>query len=91
MTAEAFVRWAESYYGEYRPVVKAELLEWLSEKPAHLIAGLRLEVRDTFSTQYRTPPDVAILNKLKTDHSQLIYDRGREALQIAEHKQKRLT
>lgn len=87
MTPEAFVRWAESYYGEYRPVVKAELLEWLSGKPAHLIAGLRLEVRDTFSTQYRMPPDVAILEKLKR---QSTYDRGREALRIAEQKQNRL-
>lgn len=85
MKPETFVRWAEDYYGKYRPVVKAELTTWLSAKPPHLIAGLRERVRDEYSNQYRMPPDIALLKPLSSQ--QETYDRGRRIMELASEKQ----
>ncbi len=73
MTADNLVLWFEKYYGEYKPVVKVEVLEWLKDKSQVFIIGLRIAVRDTYSNQYRIPPDVAILNKYRCQDT---YDRG---------------
>lgn len=83
MTAETFVRWAEAYYGDYKPVVKAELLRWLSERPPYFIAGLRERIRDEYSNQYRIPPDIAILNQYRNQET---YDRGRNILALSADK-----
>jgi len=78
-----FVRWVEGYYGDYRPVVKAEVLHWLAERTPHFIAGLRERVRDEYSNQYRMPPDIAILNQYRNQET---YDRGRAAMQLEADK-----
>lgn len=61
MTSEAFVAWAEAYYGEYRPVVKAEVLRFLEERGPVFTAGVKDKVMKEYSNQYRNPPDVAQL------------------------------
>jgi hypothetical protein len=83
------VKWAEGYYGDYRPVVKVEVLRWLEERSEFstcFIDGLRIMVRDSYSNQYRMPPDIAILERYR---NQATYDAGRKALQIASERTER--
>lgn len=87
MTAEQFIRWAESYYGEYKPVVKEEVFQWLDERQEFFISGIREMVRDNFSNQYKTPPDVAVLNRFRVQET---YDRGRDIYQLAEEKRRQI-
>ncbi|MFA5377276.1 MAG: hypothetical protein WC455_16115 [Dehalococcoidia bacterium] len=83
MTAEQFARWAEGYYGKYNPIARAELITWLGDKEPHFIAGLRLRVRDEYSNVYRMPPDIAKLREIHYHDTQLTYDTGRRAMEIA--------
>jgi len=83
LTIDYLVHWFEAYYGEYKPVVKAEVLEWLKDKSQVFIIGLRIAVRDTYSNQYRIPPDVAVLNKYRCQDT---YDRGYKLIEASEQK-----
>lgn len=89
MTADQFLTWSENYYGKYNPVVKEELRTWLSEKKPYYVAGLRIYVRDHFSTKWGKPPDVAICIEFHTHACQEIYDNGYKL--IAADSQKRIT
>lgn len=83
MTAKEFVAWAEAYYGEYRPVVKIELIDWLEERGHPFIEGLRERVREEFSNQFRIPPDIAALSKFREQET---YDRGYDVIEMANTK-----
>lgn len=83
MTPAQFVKWSEAYYGDYRPVVKVELLRWLEERGEPFISGLRIRVMHEYSNTYRMPPDIA---KLKEFIEQTTFDEGRKVLQLAGEK-----
>lgn len=85
MTGQEFVKWSEAYYGDYRPVVKAELLRWLEERSALFITGLKNRVMREYSNQYRIAPDIAVLEKFR---EQGTYDAGRKVLQLAGEKKR---
>ncbi len=63
MNPELFVKLAEGYFGEYRPVVKAEVLRELHTWDARSLEKLWEEAKRTVGTQYKTPPDVCFIEK----------------------------
>lgn len=79
MTIATFIKQLEGYYGDYRPTVRAVVLQWLqSRKPTeHELAGLFAELVTEYTSQYRTPPDVAIMRPLlrriqeESDHNRI--------------------
>jgi hypothetical protein len=90
MTAEHFVTWAEKYYGTYNPVVREDLRTWLAEKQPLFVAGLRIYVRDHFSTKWGKPPDVAICVEYHQKAAQEIWDAGRAVLELGAELQARM-
>jgi hypothetical protein len=84
MKPAEFIRWAEAYYGNYRPVVKEELLVWLTDKKELFITGLRERVKKEYSNQYRIPPDIAILEGFT---GQATYDEARRVLKLTAENQ----
>lgn len=66
MTIPEFIANLEEYYGEYRPAVRAVAIQWLQSKkpPAALLSKLYAQVVLQCSSQYRTPPDVAVMKPM---------------------------
>jgi hypothetical protein len=81
MTPLQFVSWAEAYYGNYRPIVKEELLVWLADRGEVFITGLRERAKKEYSNQYRIPPDIAILEGFRQQET---FDLGRKLIESAE-------
>ena len=77
MTAEIFVKLAEEYFGEYRPVVKQEVIYKLMDWEPWAIAQLWDEARDEIESKYKTPPDIYFIQ-----HSATIADRIENARQL---------
>ncbi len=102
--AERFVKWVESYYGNYRAAVRKEVIRILSDYSMGELAELKDEILVAFSTQYRIPPDVAAIKKTMIGYRHdnpptplldemeriLLTDQRREAA-IEREKQRRLT
>lgn len=66
MTAEMFVKLAEEYFGEYRPVVKHEVMHKLFPWEPWAIAALWDEARETIESKYKTPPDIYFIQHSAT-------------------------
>lgn len=74
-----FVERIEGYYGEYRPAVKPVVVQWIrSQQPTDTeLSRLFAELIKTHTSQYRTPPDVAIMRPVlqqiqgETEHERL--------------------
>ena len=67
MTAKDFIIWAENVYGEYRTMMKQEVLAVLSEWDQQSIYELRKETLREFDDKYRTPPGVHYISKSESD------------------------
>lgn len=68
-----FIADLESYYGQYRPAVKAMIVEWLAKLGDPWPTQERLDflyvgITDVFSTRWRTPPG-------KADFKEFLRDR----------------
>jgi hypothetical protein len=63
MTVMELVRYFEDYYGKYKPVVKAELITYLSAQSDAFLIGVKQQVISDVSYVYGKPPDVALLDK----------------------------
>lgn len=65
MTVEEFMREAQEYYGPYNPGVKKYVVKWFSSKMLSdsKIGVIWAETLKTCSSSYKTPPDVAVLEK----------------------------
>lgn len=63
MTVETLMQNLEAYYGEYRDAVRPIVVQWLrSQRPTDAeLSRLFAELIKTHTSQYRTPPDVAIM------------------------------
>jgi hypothetical protein len=67
-----FIADLERYYGQYRPAVKAMIVEWLAGigKPwptQELLDYLYDGITNVFSTRWRTPPSKADLREFLRD------------------------
>jgi len=58
MKAIEFIGWAEAYFGEYRPIVKQEVFDYINGWKDEEIDTLRNEAKTSVETKYKTPPDV---------------------------------
>ena len=69
VTVEEFIGRIEGYYGEYRPAVKPVVVQWIRSQRAgsQELTRLFAELVKTHTSQYRTPPDVAIMRPLLLD------------------------
>lgn len=63
MTVNEFIQWVGGYYVPYNRVQEMEVKHYLSKFSGEFIERLKEEVKYSFSGQYKTPPDVAILVK----------------------------
>lgn len=66
MTIDQFLQAVEGYYGQYRPQVRPVVEQWLrSQRPGtQALSRLFAELVQTQTSQYRTPPDVAIMKPM---------------------------
>ena len=62
VNAEDFVAFIEAYYGRYRPLVRKVVLAWCADVEP-MIGRIRDEVIRTYSTRWKEPPDVAVLEE----------------------------
>lgn len=74
MTPDLFIRWAESVFGEYRPAMKQEVLNWLRPHDEYFIAALRDVTLREHPSVYKVPPGVHELEAFKLES----YERGHE-------------
>lgn len=68
-----FIAELESYYGQYRPAVKAMIVEWLAKigdpwPTQERLDFLYVGITDVYSTRWRTPP-------AKADFKEFLRDR----------------
>ena len=63
MNVEQFISNIEGYYGEYRSAVKPIVMQWIFSQHASgpELSRLFAELVKAHTSQYRTPPDVAIM------------------------------
>ena len=63
MNVEQFILNIEGYYGEYRSAVKPIVMQWIFSQHASgpELSRLFAELVKAHTSQYRTPPDVAIM------------------------------
>lgn len=60
-----FITEIEKRYGKYSEILKAELVIYLPAKVRQSeLQGLFWKIREEFSTQFKTPPDITMINKL---------------------------
>lgn len=64
-----FLKWAEAYYGPYRPVVKAEVADYLARVDEQSVEALRQVLVRRYSTAWGRPPDVAKLLEMREEAS----------------------
>lgn len=83
MKQASFLKWAEAYYGPYRPVVKAEVAGYLQRAGEQEIEALRRVLVRRYSTAWGRPPDVAKLLELREEvnlhHSAMVTQERIEA------------
>lgn len=61
--AESFVLWAQGYYGDYQPGQLEDILAYLSAWDALYLECLKDILKRTHPSQYKTPPDIAAMDK----------------------------
>lgn len=72
MSPAEFTGWAESYYGTYAPVVKAEVMKWCGNHSG-ILAALYVEIRNNYPNRFRMPPDVATLREYEKAARERMY------------------
>lgn len=72
MTGEQFVAWAEAAFGKYLPLMKAEVVRWLSAHDEWFLAGMRETALKEHPSIYGKPPGVYELEQMKVR----AYERG---------------
>ena len=65
MTGEQFVAWAEAAFGKYLPLMKAEVVKWLSAHDEWFLAGMREVALREHPSIYGKPPGVHELEQMK--------------------------
>ena len=64
MTPQEFITWAEGYYGAYPEGQMNDVFNYLkSWEPLYIEALKRVTILN-HSSQFKTPPDIAVMNKL---------------------------
>lgn len=79
MTGEQFVAWAEAAFGKYLPLMKAEVVKWLSAHDEWFLAGMRETALKEHPSIYGKPPGVYELEQMKVR----AYERGHTLEAIA--------
>lgn len=64
MKKEMFIEKIEAYYGNYKPAVKQFVGDYIATMSDERLDDLFVSVIKTYSSQYKTPPDVAILAQI---------------------------
>lgn len=82
MTSEQFTAWAEAAFGKYLPLMKAEVVKWLSAHDEWFLAGMREVALREHPSIYGKPPGVHELEVMKVR----AYERGHAIEAIAAAK-----
>jgi hypothetical protein len=80
MSPEQFGKAAGAYYGQYSPAVAKAVYDYLSRLSHELIRALWETVKRRHSTQYRVPPDVAILEDCRREALEFLDSQMRQPL-----------
>lgn len=64
MTGREFMDWAEGYYGPYPAGQRNDVWEYIKPWDANYLDGLKKALMQNFTSQFKTPPDIAAMNKV---------------------------
>lgn len=64
MTAQEFGKWIVGYYGEYPKGQKRDVWEYIKSWEAGYLDVLKDILLANYSSQFKTPPDIAAMTKL---------------------------
>lgn len=67
MNAKQLLAWIEGYYGEYRPVMRAEVARYLEQRSAKYLDALQLTLKRCHSAEYKMGPDIKRLIDLREE------------------------
>lgn len=67
MTPQKFIRWAEACFGEYRPLMREEVAEWLRIRSPFMLDALREVALRDHPSVYGKPPGVHELEKMRLE------------------------
>ena len=63
MTPQDFVKWTQGYYGNYPDGQKRDIWEYVKGWDGEYLEALKKVLIVNLSSQFKTPPDIATLNK----------------------------